>query len=232
MSSAAPSRGQVYLKGLSDVLPIVVGATPFGLITGVASAALGLSAVASTAASVVIFAGASQLAVYDLMSQGAPALVVVTTAVIINLRFLLYSAAIAPLFAGESRWNRLLYSYLLTDQAYALTAARSLNAPAAPHTGAYYLGCASGMWFMWITATFVGAYAGAAVPASWSLDFAVPLCFLALLIPSIRDRAQVACAVFTAIVALVAQSAPQGSGTIVSILLGTLFGVVVSRRFA
>lgn len=223
-------RFNIFMTGARDAVPLLIGAVPFGLIVGVTSAALGLGALASTAASAVIFAGAAQLATYDLLGQGAPWLVVILTAALINLRFLLYSAAIAPTLAAEPRPKRLLYAYLLTDQAYALTAARSLRDPDAEHSGAYFFGCALAMWLMWMVATFIGAYAGAAIPAGWSLDFAVPLCFIAVLVPAIQDRAQLLCAMITGAAALLLRSAPHGSGTVASIVIGILAGAILARR--
>ena len=223
-------RQKIFLSGATDIVPLIIGAIPFGLIVGVTSASLGLDALESTAASAVIFAGAAQLATYDLLGQNAPWLVVAATAILINLRFMLYSAALSSTFAEEAWWKRAAYSYLLTDQVYALSASRSLREPNAHHAGAYYFGAAVSMWLMWMTTTFIGSYAGAAIPASWSLEFAVPLCFIALLIPAIRDRAQLLCALITAVAALLTRSAPHGSGTIISIIIGIAAGAVLARR--
>ena len=203
---------------------------PFGLITGVASTQLGFDAWSSLGASAIMFAGAAQLATYELLANNAPWLVVISTAALINARFFLYSVSIAPWLADQPRLKRVVYGYVLTDQAYAMTAARQTRTPAAAHRAAYYFGCASAFWVMWMVTSFVGAAAGAAIPASWSLDFAVPLCFAALLVPAIKDRAQVVCALVTAAVSIVAMRAPQGSGTLISITIGTVVGAWLARR--
>jgi 4-azaleucine resistance transporter AzlC len=219
-----------FVRGAVDMFPVMLGAVPFGLIVGVTCAGLGFGAAASTLPSMMIFAGASQLATYDLIAKAAPFVVVLFTAAFINLRFLVYSAAIAPVFRSERRWVRLLYAYLLTDQGYTMTAARRLKDPDAPHGGAYYLGGSLSLWVMWLITAFVGAYAGASIPPSWSLDFAVPLCFTALLVPAIADREQLLCALATAVVSLLALKAPHGSGVIISIVAGIAVGALLARR--
>lgn len=224
------SRTKTFLQGAIDIFPILVGVIPFGLIVGVTSAGLGMSAVEATGASAIIFAGAAQLAAYDLLSKSAPWVVVLFAAILINLRFFLYSASIAPALSGERRVAKILYGYLLTDQVYAMFNARILRHPDALHRGAYYLGSAGPMWLLWLITTFIGAYAGAAIPAGWSLDFAIPLCFITLLIPAVRDRAQLLCVLVTAGISLLALNAPHGSGVIISILTGVGVGMFIARR--
>ncbi|MEQ8280949.1 MAG: AzlC family ABC transporter permease [Deltaproteobacteria bacterium] len=226
MSDAAESPRAIALRGARDMLPVMLGGIPFGLIAGVSASGLELSPLEATAISASVFAGASQLAAYELLANDAPLIVVFITAVIINLRFMIYSAAIAPTFRGEPLPKRIVYAYLLTDQAYALTAARERSLP---HRVAYYFGCAVPMWTMWVSTTAVGAFAGASIPPSWSLEFAVPLCFIALLAPAIRDRKQVACAVVTAVAAVLLLKAPHHSGVILSVLIGIGFGLALDR---
>ena len=211
------------------MLPIVLGGIPFGLIAGVACANLGLTTFEAGASSLVMFAGAAQLATYDLLSRNAPFAVVLATALIINLRFAIYSAGIAPEFREEKRLHRLLYAYLLTDQSFALTNARRINDPNAPHQVAYYLGGAILLWGNWIAWTCIGAAAGATIPPSWSLDFAVPLCFVAILIPAIKDRAQVFAGVITGVASLLLLKAPHSTGGIISVLIGIGAGALFDR---
>ncbi len=216
----------VALRGARDMVPVMLGGIPFGLIAGVTASNLEMSPLEATAVSIAVFAGASQLASYELLARDAPLIVVFVTAVIINLRFMIYSAAIAPTLASVPRGKRLLHAYLLTDQAYALSAARGRDAE---HAAAYYFGSAVPMWLMWVTTTAIGALAGASIPPSWNLEFAVPLCFIALLAPALKDRRQVACAIITAVAALALLSAPHQSGVILSVLIGIGAGLALDR---
>ena len=119
-----PSRRRSFLGGVRAVAPVLVGIVPFGLIAGAAAVRVGLSGLQAVGLSVVVFAGASQLAAIELLGSGARPAVVVATALVINLRMLMYSASIAPYFRETAtRWRAGL-AYLLTDQAYALAVTR------------------------------------------------------------------------------------------------------------
>lgn len=222
-------KRKAFFSGVRDMLPILAGGTPFGLIAGVAAAKIDLGPMEATTVSAFVFAGAAQLATFDLLGRHTPALVVFLTAVLINLRFAIYSAAIAPVFREQPKPLRLLYAQLLTDHAYVLTATRRLEDPEAPHPVAYYLGCAMPLWVMWISTTCIGAAAGASIPKSWSLDFAVPLSFVALLVPTLKDRRQILCAVVTAGASLLLLEVPHGGGVILSILTGIAAGTLIDR---
>ncbi len=112
-----------FRRGVRDVAPLLLGIIPFGLVAGIATVNAGLGLPTAVGLSVVVFAGASQLAALELLGQNAPLTVVVATAVVINLRLLMYSASIAPYFREfTGRWKAVL-AYVLTDQAYALSVA-------------------------------------------------------------------------------------------------------------
>lgn len=142
--------------------------------------------------SVLVFAGASQLAALDLLGRDAALGVVVVTAVVVNLRPLMYSASIAPHFRDLPTRTRAACAYLLTDPSYAMSVARY----AADERGGgdrtrrpyYYLGVGGTLWVTWQAGTAAGVAFGAAVPDGRRLEFAVPPVFLALLVPTLSDR--------------------------------------------
>jgi predicted branched-subunit amino acid permease len=137
---------------------------------------------------------------------------------------MMYSASIAPHFkAFGGRW-KLLCAYLLTDQAYAVSVIRFTGAPDARNKLWYFLGCATPLWVTWQAGTLVGVLLGMQVPRSWSLDFAIPLTFMAILIPSINDRAAAAAAVAAGLAAVVGFHLPYHTGIIVAALCGIFTG--------
>lgn len=212
------------------MLPIILGGIPFGLIAGVAASGIDLTPLAASGVSALIFAGAAQLATFDLIKDGAPPAVIILTAVLINLRFALYSATIAPIFRNSSRPMRLLCAYLLTDQAFALSSAHNAKfKPSSKDQVLYYLGAATSLWFMWLSATLIGATIGASLPPSWPLGFAVPLCFIAILTPAIKDRTQLLCALITGGCSWALVSAPHKLGIIISIIIGVGSGALLDR---
>ena len=106
--------------GAKAVAPQLIGVIPFGLVAGASPADGGLGVGAAAGFSTIVFAGASQLAAIDVLTHGGTVLVAVLAACTINLRMVLYSASLAPFLAKDKlRW-RVLASYLLVDQVYAV----------------------------------------------------------------------------------------------------------------
>jgi 4-azaleucine resistance transporter AzlC len=207
--------------GARDAVPILVGIVPFGLVAGYTALEAGLSPLQALGMSVVIFAGASQLAAIELLGQNAPLSVVVATAVAINLRLVMYSASIAPYFRRFRTRTKAVLAYVLTDQAFALSVAAYRDADRTVDRRAYYLGAALALWAPWQVATLVGAVLGAGLPPELGLSFAAPLVFLALLVPAVDSRPDVAAAIVGGGVALLAEGVPYDAG----LLLGAGAGV-------
>lgn len=223
------SNREAFRRGVVDVLPVVLGVVPFGLIAGVAATEAGFDLAAALGFSIGIFAGASQLAAIDLLSRDAPALVAIGTIAVINSRMLMYGASIAPWLAKEPLPRRLGAAYLLVDQVYALCIARWTADPELPRLP-YYLGTGIPLWINWVAWTAVGALAGASLPETIPLGFAVPLVFLALLVPAMHDRPTIAAGVAAGVVAVVAAPLPANLGMPLAALTGIVVGLAVSVR--
>ena len=212
------------LLGLRDVLPMLLGAAPFGLITGASAVAAGMAAVDVTLMSAAVFAGAAQIAAIALMSSGAAVWVVLLTTFMVNLRHLMYSAALAPALRGESLPARAAMGAVLVDHVYALASLRFGQGHPSLVRRDYVLAMGVPMWLTWTAATAVGAALGAQVPRSWQLDFAVPLMFLALLIPSIHNRPGLVAALTGGGLALALRGLPFNAGLVIAALSGIAAG--------
>ncbi len=217
--------------GIRDVSPLLLGIVPFALVAGIAAVEAGLTLTQAVGLSVIVFAGASQLAALDLLGSNAPLAVVIGTAVVINLRMVMYSASIAPHFARYGRRVRAALAYVLTDQAYALSVAEF-----AEHDDRsrwkYYLGAAGSLWLVWQVGTVVGVVLGAGVPEEWGLTFAVPLVFLALLVPAMKDRPTTVAGAAGGAVAVVAAGLPLNLGLLAGALSGIVAGLVAEEVIA
>ncbi len=221
---------------MRDQTPGIIGLIPFGLITGAASGTAGLDPWLAMFMSVVVFAGASQLVAIQLLSQHAPAMIVVATVLVVNLRMVMYSAAVAPLFSHLSNRKKWFFGYLLTDHSFALMMARA-NVATKPtkqddeltHLDAYYLGAAGAMWLIWQTTVAIGIFAGTLVPTKWSLDFAIPLVFLSLVIPALTTRAHWGAAICAGVAAAFTTALPLKLGLISAALVGVIAGVLLDR---
>ena len=216
------------LAGIRVSGPILLGIIPFALVAGISAANAGMTIIEAVGMSVFVFAGASQLAAIDLIDSNAPFVVVVATAVIINVRMLMYSASIAPYFQAFSTRVRALLAYVLTDQAYAMSVAEYERTPDRNRLW-YYTGIGFTLWIVWQLGTFVGAVVGAGVPEALGLEFALPLVFLALLVPAMKDRGTTTAAIVAGAVGLGAAVAgvPLSLDLPIAAVSGILAGVTV-----
>ncbi|MDF1555062.1 MAG: AzlC family ABC transporter permease, partial [Deferrisomatales bacterium] len=223
------SPQQSFLAGARAIAPILLGVVPFGLLVGLTSVAAGFSLVEALASSVFVFAAAAQLAAAELLRLGAPLGVVVLTMLVINLRFTMYSASLAPHFNTlGARW-RFLFAYLLTDQAYAVSIIHFEHSPQTHQKRWFYLGAAVVMWSVYQASTAVGVVVGANVPPGWGLDFAVPLTFLALLGKTIRSRPSLGAALAAGAVSVVGFGLPHNLGLVCAALAGVTAGMAAER---
>lgn len=211
-------------RGVRDVTPLLLGIIPFGFVAGIAAVNAGLGLPEAVGLSAIVFAGAAQLATLELVGRDAPLAIVVVTAVVINLRMLMYSASIAPHFQQLSKRAKATVAYLLTDQAYALAIARYRSDGASPV--AYYLGVAVTLWVVWQVTTVAGVVLGASVPESLGLEFAVPLVFLALLVPAMEDRPTTVAGMMGGAVAVAATGLPLNLGLLVGATVGIVTGLL------
>lgn len=224
--------GATFLAGVRDMSPVVLGAAPFGVVYGVAAVSSGMAEGPALAMSVVVFAGAAQLAGVGLLAENAQLAVIWLTVFVIHLRYVMYSAALAPHFQGlPKRWKALL-AYPMTDQAFALSIVRFQKNPDDPARHLYYLGNALTLWPAWVASSAVGIFLGAQIPARWGLEFAVPLAFLAVIFPSISDRASAVAAAVAGVVAVVAYGLPYNLNLMLAAIFGIAAGLYAERNAA
>jgi branched chain amino acid efflux pump len=215
--------------GALAAAPQLVGIVPWGVVAGVAMVSAGLTQPQAVAMSVLVFAGTAQLAVLPLLVAKAPLWVMYVTALVVNLRYVVYSAVLAPHFERLSRAWRALLSYITVDGTFALFAGRYQPGDAKPHRHWFFLGGSLVMWTGWQISSWVGIFAGALIPRAWSLEFAATLALIALLIPLLFDRATVCGAMAAGAVALAAAGWPLNLGLLAAIAVGVAVGLAVAR---
>ena len=217
-------RRSDFLAGVKDTAPILLGIIPFAMISGITAVNAGIPEGLAMLTSVVVFAGASQLAATQLVGAGAAAFVIIYTALVINARFIVYSASVAPYLKSLTTPQKLLYSYLLTDQGYAMSVLR-FREDETIHPPTYYLGAAVPIWTTWQIFSAAGIYLGSGVPGHWGLDFAVPITFLAVLIQALDDGNAVIAALAGGGVAVLAQPLPWNLNLIMGVVCGITAGL-------
>lgn len=243
------SAGGEFLAGCRDEAPLLLGVAPFGMIYGIAALAAGVPAWVAQLASAIVFAGAAQLVIVQMLAAGAGFIPIALTSGLLNLRHVLYSASMAEYVRHLPRRWRLLLAYVLTDEAYAVAVLRyqqrhAAAADHAEHTDSgtpaadatadlrhwYFLGAGFTLWAGWQLSTAAGLLFGATIPPEWELDFAVPLTFIALLTLLLRERAGQAAALVAALGALAFAALPYKLGLVAAIVLGLAAGAWTVRR--
>jgi len=226
----SPFRGRdEFFRGLRDEAPLMVGVMPFGLIFGALGTEAGLTPVQIMAMSIIIFGGASQVIFLQLYATGANPLLVSGTVSVINLRHTLYSASIAMYFRHLSlRWKVLL-SYLLTDEAFAVTMRRYESHPPNPVMHYHLLGSGTLLWVSWQLTTLIGLLLGAAIPPSLGLGFAIPLTFMAIIIPHIMQAPHFVAILTSGIVAILTSHLPWKLNLIIASMAGMLAGYLAEQ---
>jgi len=209
---------------------VLLGIVPFGVITGVAMVASGIPPLVAMLMSVIVFAGASMVASAQLLASSAPALLIVLTTLIINLRFMMYSASLRLHFADAPlRW-RIAIAYLTADNVYGLLLSRFSEHPRDEGKLEYFMGAGLVVWAAWQAAVLGGVLIGAGVPASWRLEFAAPLAFIAMTIPHLRDRAMIAAALAAGVAVIAAHALPLRLNIVVAAAVGIAAGLAFENK--
>lgn len=229
-TSLSVSRRGEFFQGVRAILPILLGVVPFGMIYGVLARQAGLSPAPAQAMSSIVFAGSSQFIAAQLIHQAVPGLVVILTIAVVNLRHALYSASVAEYVRHLNGAWKVLLSYLLTDEAYAVAITHYNQAGSQGNQHWFFFGAGLTLWSSWQISTAVGIFLGAVIPASWSLDFALPLTFIALVVPALKDRAGVAAALVGGVLAVIAFAMPYKLSIIVASLAGITAGLLLEKK--
>jgi 4-azaleucine resistance transporter AzlC len=223
-------QSKTFWEGVRSEIPLLIGGFPEGMIFGALALGAGLSPAAAQMMSSMVFAGSAQFITAQLVHESTPGFVIVLTIAVVNLRHMLYSASLAPYVAAlPTRWKAVL-SYLLTDEAYAPTILHYERHGVTPHAHWFWFGAGCSLWTIWQISTALGIFLGAAIPESWSLAFALPLTFIAMLVPVLKGRPAIAAALSAGVVALLAFSLPYKLGLILAALVGILVGTVLESK--
>jgi predicted branched-subunit amino acid permease len=219
--SAPSARRVAFAAGQRAILPSLPGSAAWGLISGVAMVKGGLAAPWAIAMSLLVYGASAQLAALPLIVAGAPIWVIVATGFITNLRFVIYSAALRPHFAGEPLRVRAALGFFMTDFTFTLFMRRAQEGTLPErHRDAWFAGVCSNNWLTWQACAITGIVAASYVPTHWGLEFTGTLALVALVGPALTARPALIGAVFAAAVALLAHGLPFKLGLFCGALVG------------
>lgn len=209
----------ITADAIRRAIPLFLPAIPFALVLGVAIGESAMPTAVAWSTNLVVFAGAAQLATVSLAAT-ATWFTLVATAGVINLRHVMYSAALAPRFTEQPRWFRWVGPFFLIDQLFALVSAR--DDLSANEWRRSYLTTGIFFYSMWNVLVTFGLIAGSAIPTDWRLDVAPAVMFAGLVTLGITNRPGVVSAITGAGVCFIALEVPNNGG----ILIGAVSGVV------
>jgi predicted branched-subunit amino acid permease len=219
------SARREFLAGIRDLGPVLISIFPIGVVLAIAAVDTGFTAAQAVWLAVGVYTGLAQAAMLELLNDGAPVVVVVATGILVNLRLVMYSASLAPYFRERSLGVRAAAGFFNLDAVYALAVARFAGDGPENHL-AYYLGAGISAWIVWVAGTVAGLAFGDFVPEGLNIRFAIPLVFIALLVPVLKDRPSVAAAAAAGVVGVLAAGLPFDLGLIVGTVAGIAVGTV------
>lgn len=227
---------QAFWRGYLDCAPFILIVVPYSMLFGVVARDAGLDILQTMAMSVLVIAGASQFTAVALLQEQAPVFIALAAALAVNLRMAMYSAALVPHIGHAPLGLRAIMAYLMVDQAFAVAVRTYEDRPemTPPTKVAYYFGCMALICPFWYGFTLIGALVGQAIPVAFSLDFAVPVCFIALTAPLMRSGPHVLAALVAGIAALAFAWVPWSLGLLIAAALGVFVGgqaeIFLARR--
>ena len=211
-------------EGFKLMLPMSVGLLPWAIVTGVAMRSIGLSPVEAMGMNLIVYAGTAQLGTLPLIASGAPLWLIWLTALVLNLRFVIFSAAIAPAFQGQSWARRIASSYLLVDGIFILCSERLFRSDDPHWRWGFFVAPAIWCWCVWQVGALFGVLGAGAIPKDWSLEFMTTIALMVMLAPMARERTMLVAAAAGGLGAVALRGLPLKLGLIAGIAVGIAAG--------
>ncbi len=218
-----------FWKGFIDCSPFILVVAPFGLLFGVVATETGLNLLETMSMTALVIAGAAQFTALALLEEQAPTFMVILASLAVNLRMAMYSAALVPHLGQSSLAKRALASYMTVDQTFAVSIKKFEAETGWPTSKkvSYFFGSATALYPFWFGFSLVGALAGHSIPPEYSLDFALPICFIALVAPMLRSIPHLVAAFVSILLALILNWMPYNLWLIVAAILAMMAGAKV-----
>ena len=218
---------KTFTAGIIDVLPLMIPVIPFGIIFGAIGIEIGFSPLLTYATSIIIFSGASQIVILQLLSAGASSLVAITSSSVISARHLLYGAVLSQHLNHLSIYWKIGLSYLITDQAFAVSNEYFKKNNYNKFKHYHLIGSGLTLWIIWQITTIIGIFLGSIVPEELGLTFAIPLTFLALLINYLRNYKHIIVIIVSGVSSLIFFGVPFKSYIILSSIISLIVATIL-----
>lgn len=231
LTSLSDRKRHYLLLGLRESAPTLIATGIWGFVTGIAMVKSGLSETYAALMTLFVYAGSAQLTALPLIESNAPLWLIFAAGMIVNLRFVIFGAALQPFFRHFSWRKRFVLGYITTDIAFVLFMSRFSNNKPVGRTQHlwYFLGIVIPNWLTWQTSSLSGVYLGSFIPESWGLGYAAILALMAVILPLLKTKPFVMCLVVAAFVAWAGQLLPLRLGLVAAVIAGVVAGVVTEQ---
>ncbi len=211
-------------EGFVAFLPVSVGLIPWALVVGMAMTSAGFTPIEAMGMNIIVFAGTAQLGTLPLIVDHAPLWLILATGLALNLRFLIFSAGIAPGFRGIGTGWRWLCGHFLTDGSFAVCYDKLMQVDDPRWRLGFYLITGVWSWLLWQTFTLAGIFAAGVIPKSWSLEFMATIALIVLLVPMAKSRPMLVAALVGGGSAVLLRGMPLRLGVVTAIVIGIAAG--------
>jgi 4-azaleucine resistance transporter AzlC len=227
MSEIAADSWSEFRDGLVELSPAMVAATPIALLYGAVATSKGLSPLEVALSSALVFAGGAQLAAIELWTNPVPIAALVLSTFLINARYILMSASLAPKVAHLPFAAKLLGFHVLADENWALAERRAAHRRI---TSAYFFGMGAVFWVNWVLWSWAGTVLGPLLgdPRRFGADFAFTAIFIGLVAGFVTTRHH---GIVVIASALAATSAYVAIGSPWHVLAGAFAGMAAAVIF-
>lgn len=224
---------RAFLEGARTFSPAVLATFSWGLVTGVAMTKSVLTVPQALGMTFLVYAGSSQLAVLPLFAAKLPIWTILLTAAMVNLRFVIFSAGLAPHFSYLPLKRRLLLGYFNGDIIYLMFSKQNFPTGWQPGKEAFFWGLAVSSWTSWQVSSVIGILLASLIPDNWGLELAGTLALIPLIVSAIATRSTLAAVAVASVVALLAFDLPYRFGlplaVFAALFAGTLADLIAER---
>lgn len=218
-----------FKNGCLQEIPLQLGVFPFGIAYGILGIEVGLTNIQTYLLSIIIFAGVSQIVFAQLFSTFTPSFMIVGTIGIVNLRHILYGVSLSSYLKKLSLKWRIILSYLITDEAFAISYKRFSEEKKTKYMHFHLLGSGITLWTSWQISTLIGIFIGPSIPNSLNLEYVIPLSFIAIVVVSINTKIKLIIFIMSALLSILLRDLPWNLWIITSALISIIIGVLISN---
>jgi 4-azaleucine resistance transporter AzlC len=227
------TRRSELIDGFKSMVPISIGSIPYGLLYGALVSDLKLPLFFEVGMSPIIFGASAQFTALELLITDTSFLIIVMTTFIVNLRYLFYGASLSPYMKELPMKWRMILAFLLTDPVFILSITnyreRDWSNDENKYFHWYYFGAGIISWIWWIIISIMGILIVGNIPHSIPIDFMLPLIFIALLVPSLKDTPSVLSGLLSGMFMIIFLNLPYKLGLIITVLLGVVTGLILEQ---